>query len=49
MDTKDLPKRPGEHSPDDVGKKGGVPVENPNVESPTDTPRKGGDVKTPTA
>jgi len=45
----DLPKRPGEFGPDDVGKKGGAPLENPNIESPTDVPKKGGDVEKPTA
>jgi hypothetical protein len=45
----DLPKRPGEFGPDGIGKKGGAPLENPNIEGPTDVPKKGGDVKTPTA
>jgi hypothetical protein len=50
VEQRDLPKRPGEQSPDDVSKKGGTPAEKPNVETPTDTPKKpGGDVKVPTA
>jgi len=49
MQAKDLPKRPGEHGPDDLGKKGGAPVENPNVEEPTDAPGHGGDVRMPPA
>jgi hypothetical protein len=49
MQAKDLPKRPGEHGPDDVGKKGGAPLENPNVEEPTDHPGEGGDVRQPPA
>ena len=49
MQNKDLPKRPGEYGPDDVGKKGGAPVENPNIEGPTDAPDKGGDVRHPPA
>jgi len=38
MQDRDLPKRPGEHGPDDVGKKGGSP-EGPIVDEPTDVPR----------
>jgi hypothetical protein len=34
------PKRPGEYGPDDVGKKGGALVENPNIEGPTDIPTR---------
>ena len=49
MQAKDLPKRPGEHGPDDLGKKGGAPVENPNVEEPTDVPEHGSDVRMPPA
>jgi hypothetical protein len=49
VQNKDLPKRPGEHGPDDIGKKGGMPLESPNIESPTDAPKKGGDVETPPA
>ena len=49
MQQKDLPKRPGEHGPDDVSKKGGAPVETPNIEGPTDIPDKGGDVRQPPA
>ena len=49
MHQKDLPKRPGEYGPDDIGKKGGAPLENPNVEEPTDVPEKGGDVRQPPA
>ena len=49
MQNKDLPKRPGEYGPDDAGKKGGAPVENPNIEGPTDIPDKGGDVRHPPA
>jgi len=49
VQSKDLPKRPGEYGPDDVGKKGGAPVDNPNVEGPTDIPDKGGDVRQPPA
>jgi hypothetical protein len=45
----DLPRRPGEVGPDDVGKKGGGPVENPDIETPTDTPKPGKEVKIPTA
>jgi len=49
MQSKDLPKRPGEHGPDDVGKKGGAPLDNPSIEGPTDIPDKGGDVRQPPA
>jgi hypothetical protein len=47
--AKDLPRRPGEYGPDDIRKKGGGPLENPNVEEPTDLPGDGGDVTTPPA
>ena len=47
MQSKDLPKRPGEYGPDDVGKKGGAPLE--SIEGPTDIPDKGGDVRQPPA
>jgi len=49
MQSKDLPKRPGEHGPDDIGKKGGAPLDNPSIEGPTDIPDKGGDVRQPPA
>jgi len=49
IQDKDLPKRPGEYGPDDVGKKGGAPVDKPNIEGPTDVPDKGGDVRHPPA
>jgi len=49
MQSNDLPKRPGEYGPDDVRKKGGAPVENPNIEEPTDIPDQGGDVRQPPA
>ncbi len=49
MQSKDLPKRPGEHGPNDIGKKGGAPLDNPSIEEPTDIPDKGGDVRQPPA
>jgi hypothetical protein len=49
VQEKNLPKRPGEYGPDDVGKKGGAPLENPGIEGPTDLPDKGGDTRQPPA
>ena len=37
MQQRDLPRRPGEHVPGDVGKKGGS-TEKPIVDEPTDVP-----------
>ena len=47
--AKNLPRRPGEYGPDDIRKKGGAPLENPNVEEPTDLPGDGADVREPPA
>ena len=33
----------------DIGKKGGAPLENPNIEGPTDVPDEGSDVRKPPA
>jgi hypothetical protein len=35
--SEELPRRPGEPSPDDVGKKGGE-TERPGIDEPTDLP-----------
>lgn len=47
MTREDLPRRPGEPGPDDVGKKGGdLPDDNgPIVDEPTDLPPDGPGVK----
>ena len=54
MRESDLPRRPGEPGPGDVGKKGGTPDDNgPIVDEPTDLPRnkpgtEKGPIKQPT-
>ena len=52
MQQRDLPRRPGEHVPGDVGKKGGS-TEKPIVDEPTDVPRgpssEKGDTRRPPA